>query len=139
MSLRVQEILVLSRPSHMRMFLTLRSGFYMVSTFTFLCMSYKFFLSFFYFFIFLDQIAQMNDELRAAQGAAAGGSTTEDAREECPKKIKNLEVAMSLSNHSTYREFCVSPSSFLLTVPELNIIFIIEQHKEIRRDGGSQF
>jgi len=81
----------------------------------------------------------MNDELRAAQGAAAGGSTTEDARVECPKKIKNLEVAMSLSNHSTYREFCVSPSSFLLSVSELNIIFIIEQHKEIRRDGGSQF
>src|SRR5260221_9266424 len=81
----------------------------------------------------------MNDELRAAQGAAAGGSTTEDARVECPKKIKNLEVAMSLSNHSTYREFCVSPSSFLLSVPELNIIFIIEQHKEICRDGGAQF
>src|SRR5260221_13277788 len=81
----------------------------------------------------------MSDELRAAQGAAAGGSTTEDARVECPKKIKNLEVAMSLSNHSTYREFCVSPSSFLLSVSELNIIFIIEQHKEIRRDGGSQF
>src|SRR5260370_6999304 len=80
----------------------------------------------------------MNDELRAPQGAAAGGSTTEDARVECPKKIKNLEVAMSLSNHSTYREFCVSPSSFLLSVPELNIIFIIEQHKEIRRDGGAQ-
>src|SRR5258707_7781479 len=79
----------------------------------------------------------MNDELRAAQGAAAGGSTTEDARVECPKKIKNLEVAMSLSNHSTYREFCVSPSSFLLSVSELNIIFIIEQHKEIRRDGGA--
>src|SRR5216684_4671068 len=68
-----------------------------------------------------------------------GGSTTEDARVECPKKIKNLEVAMSLSNHSTYRELCVSPSSFLLSVSELNIIFIIEQHKEIRRDGGSQF
>src|SRR5258708_10331361 len=77
----------------------------------------------------------MNDELRAAQGAAAGGSTTEDARVECPKKIKNLEVAMSLSNHSTYWEFCVSPSSFLLSVSELNIIFIIEQHKEICRDG----
>src|SRR5258707_8585019 len=81
----------------------------------------------------------MNDEFRAAQGAAAGGSTTEDAQVECPKKIKNLEVAMSLSNHSTYREFCVSPSSFLLSVSELNIIFIIEQHKERRRDGGSQF
>ncbi len=81
----------------------------------------------------------MNDELRAAQGAAAGGSTTEDAQVECPKKIKNLKVVMSLSNHSTYREFCVSPSSFLLSVSELNIIFIIEQHKEIHYDGGSQF
>src|SRR5712692_9638220 len=89
---------------------------------------FSFFLYFLLFFI--ARIAQMNDELRAAQGAAAGGSTTEDARVECPKKIKNLEVAMSLSNHSTYREFCVSPSSFLLSVPELNIIFIIEQHKE---------
>src|SRR5258708_11802212 len=117
MSLRVQEILVLSRPSHMRMFLTLRSEFYVVSTFTFLCISYSFFLSFFFsFFFFLAWIAQMNDELRAAQGAAAGGSTTEDARGECPKKIKNLKVAMSLRNHSAYREFCVSPSSFLLIV-----------------------
>src|SRR5258708_290722 len=80
----------------------------------------------FSFFFFLAWIAQMNDELRAAQGAAASGSTTEDARVECPKKIKNLEVVMSLSNHSTYWEFCVSPSSFLLSVLELNIIFIIE-------------
>src|SRR5258707_2233924 len=94
---------------------------------------------FFSIFFFLAWIAQMNNELRAAQGAAAGGSTTEDARVECPKKIKNLEVAMSLSNHSTYRGFCVSPSSFLLSVSELNIIFIIEQHKEIRRDSGVQF
>ena len=85
------------------------------------------FLFFFLFsFFFLAWIVQMNDELRAAQGAAAGGSTTEDAWVECPKKIKNLEVVMSLSNHSTYREFCVSPSSFLLSVLELNIIFIIE-------------
>ncbi len=61
------------------------------------------------------------------------------AKSLCPKKIKNLEVAMSLSNHSTYQEFCVSPSSFLLSVPELNIIFIIEQHKEIHHDGRSQF
>ena len=55
----------------------------------------------------------MNDELRAAQGAAASGSTTEDAQVECLKKIKNLEVAMSLSNHSTYQEFC--KSIFILT------------------------
>src|SRR5260370_14123285 len=98
------------------------------SSFSFLGGFFLFFS--FFFFFFLARVAQMNDELRAAQGAAAGGSTTEDARVECPKKIKNLEVAMSLSNHSTYREFCVSPSSFLLSVSELNIIFIIEQHKD---------
>jgi len=99
-----------------------------------------FFLSLFFYLLFiLAQIAQMNDKLRAAQGAAAGGSTTEDAQVECPKKITNLEVAMLLSNHSTYREFCVSPSLFLLSMSELNIIFIIEQHKEIHCNGRSQF
>src|SRR5258708_39310319 len=96
-----------------------------------------YFFFFFFFFFFLGQIAQIKNGLRAAEGAAAGSSTTKDAWVECPKKIKNLEVAMSLSNHSTYREFCVSPSSFLLSVSELNIIFIIEQHKEIHRDGGT--
>src|SRR5258708_34242332 len=107
MSLRVQEILVLSRPSHMRMFLTLRSEFYVVSTFTFLCISYSFFLSFFFsFFFFLVWFAQLNVEFIVFQGAAAGGSTTEDAQVECPKKIKNLEVVMSLTNHSTYWTLC---------------------------------
>ena len=91
------------------------------------------------FLFLLAWIAQLNNELRAAQGAAAGGSTMEDARVECPKKIKNLEVVMLLSNHSTYWEFCVSPSSFLLSALELNIIFIIEQHKEIHHDSRSQF
>jgi hypothetical protein len=31
-----------------------------------------------------------------------------------PKKIKNLEVVMSLSDHSMYTEFCVNPF-FILT------------------------
>src|SRR5260370_15182258 len=51
------------------------------------------FLFFFLFsFFFLAWIVQMNDELRAAQEAAAGGSTTDDAWVEFPKKIKTLEV-----------------------------------------------
>src|SRR5216684_650702 len=53
-------------------------------------------LIFSFFFFFLARIAQMNDELRAAPGAAAGGSTTEDARVECPKKFMFLVVSFSL-------------------------------------------
>lgn len=80
---------------------------------------------FFLFFLiyFLAQVVQMDDELRAAREAAAGGSVTEDALVERPKNVKNLEAAMSLGDHSAYREFCVSPHSFLLSVSELNHIY----------------
>src|SRR5258707_3547348 len=57
---------------------------------------------FFSFFFFLAWIAQMNEELRAAQGAGASGSTTKDARAECHKKIKNLERGIWPLNQYAY-------------------------------------
>jgi hypothetical protein len=51
-------------------------------------------------------------DLQAAQGAAADGSNasnTEDTLVQRPKKVKNLKVAMSLTNNlRKYTLFCVS-------------------------------
>lgn len=51
-------------------------------------------------------------KLKAAE-EAAGGSNTEHARVEYPKKVGNLRAAMSLDPW-TYRAFCVSPSPFFI-------------------------
>jgi hypothetical protein len=57
----------------------------------------------------------MECDLKTAQEAAAGGSNTEHARVECPKKVENLQAAMSLMDDGcTYHDFCVSPF-FILT------------------------
>jgi hypothetical protein len=54
----------------------------------------------------------MQHELQAAQGAAAGGSNAsniEDTLVQWPKNVKNLKVAMSLTNNPRkYTLFCVS-------------------------------
>jgi hypothetical protein len=69
-------------------------------------------------FCFLAQLAAMQHELQATQEAAASGSNasnTEDGRVQRPKKIKNLQAAMSLSNDPmTYQLFRVGPF-FILT------------------------
>jgi hypothetical protein len=74
-------------------------------------------------FCFLAQLAAMQHELQATQEAAAGSSNTsgsnasntEDGRVQRPKKIKNLQAAMSLSNDPmTYQLFRVGPF-FILT------------------------
>jgi hypothetical protein len=76
---------------------------------------FNFFVRIFFPSFFLARLAAMEHELKAAQKAAAGGSNTEPAQKERPKKIENLQKAMSLSNDCPkYRLFCVSPF-FILT------------------------
>jgi hypothetical protein len=55
----------------------------------------------------------MKQKLEAAQEAAAGGSNTEHAQVVRPKKVGNIQAAMSLDRW-TYRAFRVSPF-FILT------------------------
>ena len=58
---------------------------------------------------YLGQLAALKDELKVAQGVAAGSSRTEAAPIQCLRgKIGNLEAAMGLANdHSTYIKFHV--------------------------------
>lgn len=59
----------------------------------------------------------MEHELRAAQGAAAGGSSDAPVMIEKPDKCANLRKAMSLMNDSeTYHQFMVSILIFFLGI-----------------------
>ena len=73
-------------------------------------------------FFFLAKLAATQHELKLkSQEVAAGDSSTELIWVECPKKLGSLERAMLIQSddNCSYRDFCVSPFSFLLSVLEL--------------------
>ena len=60
-----------------------------------------------------------------SQEVAASDSGTELIWVECPKKLGNLEKAMLFQSddNCSYRDFCVSLFSFLLSVLKLNHVY----------------